>query len=76
MLCVNNRAHYGPVAVFIFCILQYLIIIIMQTYQKELNFWNDCQLHSVECVSKIKSIVSVIYPAIYGDVGIQLTHVS
>ena len=35
-----------------------------------------CQLHSVECVSKIKSILSINFHAINGAVFIQLTHLS
>ena len=35
---------YGHVA------LHYLIIIIMQTYLKVLDFYNAYQVHSVECV--------------------------
>ena len=35
-----------------------------------------CQVHSVECVSKIKSIPSVSFHAILGAVCIQLTHLS
>ena len=49
---------------------------IMQMYLKILNFWNTCQLHSVECVSKIKSILSIIFHAIYRAVFIQLTRFS
>ena len=37
---------------------------------------NVCQVHSAECVSKIKSILSVIFNAIYGAVCVQLTHLS
>ena len=32
------------------------------------------QAHSVECVSKIKSILSIVFHAIYGTLCIQLTH--
>ena len=35
-----------------------------------------CQVHSVECVSKIKSFLSVIFYAIYRAVCIQLLHFS
>ena len=40
---------------------------------KVLNIENTCQAHSVRCVSKIKSIPSIIFHAIYGAVCIQLT---
>ena len=36
--------------------------------------WNACQVHSVECVSKIKLILSMIFHAIYGAVCIQLIY--
>ena len=42
------------------CTLYCLIIIIMQTYLKVLNFWNVCRVQSVECVSKLKSIPSFV----------------
>ena len=58
------------------CTLHYLIIIIMQPYLKVFKFKNACREHSVECVSKIKSILSVIFHAIYGTLCIQLTHLS
>ena len=35
-----------------------------------------CQVHSVECASKIKSVLSIIFHVIYGAVCIQLTHFS
>ena len=60
-----------------YTIIVYLIIIIMRTYLKVLNFWNACHVNSVECPSKIKSIISVIFQAIYGLARIQLsTHIS
>ena len=38
--------------------LPYLIIIIMQIFWKVFNFWNACKVHSVECVPKIKPVLS------------------
>ena len=38
--------------------LPYLIIIIMQIFRKVFNFWNACKVHSVECVPKIKPVLS------------------
>ena len=38
--------------------LPYPIIIIMQIFWKVLNFWNACKVHSVECVPKIKPVLS------------------
>ena len=40
------------------CTLHHLIISIVQTYLKTLSLWNACQIHFVECVSKIKHIFS------------------
>ena len=56
------------------CTLHHLIIIIVQTYQKTLNLWNACQIYSVDCVSKIKHILSVIHHTIWWDVCFQFTH--
>ena len=58
------------------CTLHYLIIIMMQTYLKVLNFSNACHVPSVECVPKIKWILSIIFHTIYAAVCIQLTHFS
>ena len=49
---------------------------IILTYPKVLIFQDTCQAHSVECVSKNKSILSIIFHAIYGAVCIQPTHFS
>ena len=48
----------------------------MHMYIKVLHFLNASHMHSVECVSKIKSILSIIFHAIYGAVCIQFTHFS
>ena len=56
------------------CTLHHLVVIILQTYLKTLNLYNACQIHFVECVSKIKYIFSVIHYAIYGAVFFQFTH--
>ena len=40
IVCLNDRVH--------------LIIIIMQTYLKTLNFYNACQICAVACASKMK----------------------
>ena len=49
---------------------------IMQTYLKALNYWNACQVYAAECVSKIKTILSIIFYSIYGAVCLQLTQFS
>ena len=56
------------------CTLHHLIIIIVQTYLKTLNLYNACQIYFVECVSKIKHILSVIHYTICGAVCFQFTH--
>ena len=72
MMCANDRVHYGPMIVFI-C---YRIIIIMQSYLNVLHFLNTRQVHSIERVFNIKSILSIIFHAIYGAVCIRFTHFS
>ena len=55
------------------CTLHYPIIIIMETYLKALNMQNACQVYSVKCVFKIKSI---IFHTIYRDAYFLPTHFS
>ena len=75
MMCANNRVHFGPMVVFVCLhITLHLTIMIMQTHLKVLNFWMTCQAHSVECVSKMRSILPIIFHEIYEAVGIQLAH--
>ena len=38
MMCANDRGHYDPMSYSLVCTSNYLIIIIMQTYLKVLNF--------------------------------------
>ena len=45
--------------------LYHRIVIIVQTY---LNLWNASQIYFLECMSKIKHILSVIHYTIYGVV--------
>ena len=47
--------------------------IIMETYLKVLNFSNSCQVYSVDCVSRIKSRLSLIFCSIHGAACFQLT---
>ena len=56
------------------CTVHHLIIVIVQTYRKALNLQNACQIYFVECVSKIKHILSVIHYTICGTVCFQFTH--
>ena len=48
----------------------------MQTYLKALSISNACQVYSVECVSKTKSILSIIFDTVYGAVYFQLAQFS
>ena len=54
------------------CTLHFLISIILQAYPNALTIWNACQVYSAEWVSKIISILSIIFHAIYGTVRFQL----
>ena len=56
------------------CTVHHLIIIIVQTYLKALHILNACQIYFVECVGKIKQILSVIHYIICGAVCFQFTH--
>ena len=38
----------------------YFVYATVHTYLKTLNIWNGCQVYSVECVSKIKLVISII----------------
>ena len=58
----NNRVYYGPM--------------VNQAYVKVWNFYNTWQVHSVACVSKIRSILTAIFREIYEVVCIQITHLS
>ena len=65
------------------CMLQFLnthelacAVIKAYLLPKKKTHLNACQVHSIECVSKIKSIFSVIFHEMYGPVCIQLTHLS
>ena len=60
------------------CTVHHLIIIIVQNYLKTLNLKNACQIYFVECVNRIKHILSVthctIHYAICRAVCFQFTH--
>ena len=58
--CILPCRSYSSV-----CTVHHLIIIIVQDYLKTLNWWNACQIYFVECVSKIKNILSVIHYTIH-----------
>ena len=48
-------------------------LLIIQTYLEALQFYNTCQVHSAECVSKIMSIFSIIFHSKYDSVCLQFT---
>ena len=56
------------------CTLHHFIIIIMQTHLRTLAIWNACQIYFVECVNKIKHILSVSLYTISGAVCFQFPH--
>ena len=74
MMSANSPIRFGLQIVFVCCTLQHPIIVIVQTYLKTLKLCNACQIYFVECVSKIKHILSAIHYTIYGAVWFQFTH--
>ena len=67
MMCANYWVHYHPMIVF---------ICLHIADVSESNWTFKMQVHPLKCVSKSKSIFSIIFHAIYGAVFIQLTHFS
>ena len=76
MMSANIRIRFSlQIVCYSFvCTVHQLVIIIVLTYLKTLNLWNACQIYFVECVSKIKHILSVIHYTICGAVCFQFTH--
>ena len=77
MVCTNNRVHYGLMVVY-----GYLHITLPHYHHYAILFEGIALLKClsnifcVECVSKNRSVLSIIFHAIYGAVCIQLTHFS
>ena len=74
MVCANNRVHYDPVAVLVclhITLHHYHHYAVLSEGIELLKCLSDT--FCLECVSKIKSILSVIFHVIYGAVCIQLT---
>ena len=76
-MCANNRVHYDPMVVFL------CLHITLPHYHHYSDLPEGIGLlkclsgtFCLECVSKIKSILSIIFHAIYGAVRIQLAHFS
>ena len=77
MLCANNRVHYYPMVVLV------CLYITVPHYHHHADLSESFEplkwlsgKFCLECVSKIKSILSNIFHEIYGAVRIQLTHFS
>ena len=75
MMCENNRVHYDPMVVFV------CLHITLPHYHHYTDKSEGIELlkclsstFCLECVSKIKSILSSIFHAIYRAVRIQITH--
>ena len=77
MMCANSRGHYEPMVIFI-CL--YIPLPHYHHYSdlSEIIELLKCSSDTfcLKCVSKIKSILSIILHAIHGAVRIQLTHFS
>ena len=77
MVGANNRKHYGLIDVFV-CLhikLPHYCNYTDMSEGIELLLFLSCTF-CLECVSKIKSIFSIICHAIYGAVRIHLIHFS
>ena len=70
--CVIYTIYIGGIRLFAYLTHIYLIIIIMQINMKALHIQNDCQVYSLDCLSKIKSILSIISYALDGDMSFKL----
>ena len=73
MMCANDRVHYGPMIVFV-CL--HITVPHYHHYADISEGIGLLKLHSVQCVSNIKSILSSNFPEIYGAVCIRFTHFS
>ena len=77
MMCTNSRVHYGLMVVY-----GYLHITIPHHHHyADLSEGNELlkclsDIFFLGCVSKIISVLSITFHAIYGTVWIQLTHFS
>ena len=77
MMCTNSRVHYDSMAVFV------CLHITLPHYHHYVDLSSGIELlkcllgtFCLVCVSKITSILSDIFHAIYGAMRIQLTHFS
>ena len=74
MMCANNRVHYD-------LMVEYSSLHSTLPHYNHyadlfegIELLNACQIYFVSSVSKIKSVPSITFRAIYGTVHIQLTH--
>ena len=74
MICANNLLHHDLMVIFVFCTLYYSLASFCRYFFKVMNFYNVCQVHSAECVYRIRKIFSILWYAIYGAMCIQLTN--
>ena len=78
-MCANNRIHCDPMVLFV-CV--YITLIHYRNYAdlyegiEYIELKCLCGTFCLEWMSKIKTILSIIFHAIYGAVRIQLTHFS
>ena len=73
---IQDGLHYGLMVAFL-----YLHFTLPRYHHYEgvsegTELLKTCKVHSGECVSQIKSVLSIIFHAIYGTVCIQLAHFS
>ena len=74
MICANYRIHYDPMVIFVCLhttIHYYHHYADLSTFIELLKYLPGA--FCLECVSKIKPVISVTFHAIYGPVCIQLT---
>ena len=78
MMCTNNRVHYDLMVVH-----GYLHITLLRCHHYAdlsecIELLKCCQIYlfCLECVSKIRSVLSITFYTIYGAMCIQFTHFS
>ena len=76
-MCKNKQEHFGPMVISVclhITLPQYHHYVDLSEGIELLKCFSD--MFCLQCVSKIKSILSCIFHAIYGAVCIQFTHYS
>ena len=75
MICTNDRAHYETMVIFVCLLITFISL--SSLCRSTWRYWTlKCvsDIFCLECDSKIKCILSIIFHAIYLAVLIQLTH--